>query len=652
MMGNIEKKNGSDAEETSVFFSYSRVDQQQALPIIAAIERAGYKVWWDGMLEGGTSFLETTEEALESAKAVVVLWSQTSITSHWVRDEAMSGRVRERLIPLSLDGTVPPLGFRQVQVIDFENWVDSDQAPVVRELHRVLAGLHGRTPRKQAPLTTPKKRFVSRRMVLVGASGLGGAALAGMAGLALTGQFPFGQARIHGNSIAVLPFQNLGRDTDTNYIATGLSSEIRDYLAQNKSLRVVARSSSQAIAKQALSAKAMAKRLGVAHLFGGNIRVTKNTIRVTAELIDAKTGFSSWSKEFIHSADDILSVRTSITEALIPILTTQKGNRRFDPKDGGTQNPAAFNEYLKGTALFNATVDKEVIGQALNHINIAIRLDPNFGTAYAKKAQILLWLGTTSADSATAQAYFKSAITAAKLSVSFSPNLARAHSTLGYVLVAGQLDIQSAQIPYNKSMELGYGDATVLARYATYMSVISKNEEAIVAVKRAVELDPLNASIHQTSGLIYYAARQYEEAIISTRRALEISPKFANSYAQIGMSMINLERIEEGLNACAAETNPMERLPCIAIGQKKLGNNAAAEAALDDLINRYGDAGMYQQVQILSAWGDLDKAMEKLLKAVELRDSGLTFAGFDPTLDPLRERDDFLNVLAQIGLKG
>ena len=104
--------------QASVFVSYSRGDQKRAMPVIAGLEKAGFRVWWDGLLEGGDTFLPTTEAALEGADAVVVIWSKTSVASHWVRDEATVGRDRRRLVPLSLDGSEAPLGFRQFQLID------------------------------------------------------------------------------------------------------------------------------------------------------------------------------------------------------------------------------------------------------------------------------------------------------------------------------------------------------------------------------------------------------------------------------------------------------------------------------------------------------------------------------------------------------
>ena len=96
----------------SVFLSYSRTDLERARPVIALLEAAGFDLWWDGRLEGGENYLATTEDRLESADCVAVLWSQTSVASHWVRDEAQRGRERGCLVPLSLDGTMAPLLMR------------------------------------------------------------------------------------------------------------------------------------------------------------------------------------------------------------------------------------------------------------------------------------------------------------------------------------------------------------------------------------------------------------------------------------------------------------------------------------------------------------------------------------------------------------
>ena len=110
------------AQNPRLFLSYKRADIARARPIIARLEQAGFDVWWDGLIEGGDHYLPTTEAALEGADCVVVLWSNISVDSTWVRDEAQRGRERGRLVPVSLDGTMSPLGFRQLQLIDISSW--------------------------------------------------------------------------------------------------------------------------------------------------------------------------------------------------------------------------------------------------------------------------------------------------------------------------------------------------------------------------------------------------------------------------------------------------------------------------------------------------------------------------------------------------
>ena len=103
---------------TSVFLSYDREDVGNARRLAAALERCGHDVWWDRHIRGGAEFSDEIDRALAAADAVVVIWSQRSIASAWVRDEATAGRDRGRLLPVKIDDCSPPLGFRQYQTID------------------------------------------------------------------------------------------------------------------------------------------------------------------------------------------------------------------------------------------------------------------------------------------------------------------------------------------------------------------------------------------------------------------------------------------------------------------------------------------------------------------------------------------------------
>jgi hypothetical protein len=149
-------------ERLTIFLSYARADRQRAEKLAHALDLAGFEVWWDALIEGGAAFANSIREALDAADAVIVLWSRSSIDSDWVRDEAAQGRDRRRLVPLSLDGSEPPLGFRQYHAIDLRKWRGKADAPEMVMVARAIAAATGQ-PR---PSVRSSAKPISRRSVL------------------------------------------------------------------------------------------------------------------------------------------------------------------------------------------------------------------------------------------------------------------------------------------------------------------------------------------------------------------------------------------------------------------------------------------------------------------------------------------------------
>ena len=134
---------------TGVFLSYARDDTPKARQIAAALEKAGHSVWWDLHVRGGSQFSKVIEEALKAADVVVVLWSERSVESPWVRDEAATGRDRGRLVPVAIDKTEPPLGFRQFQTIDISAWKGRGTVPCLPEILHSIDGALGEEGKKR-----------------------------------------------------------------------------------------------------------------------------------------------------------------------------------------------------------------------------------------------------------------------------------------------------------------------------------------------------------------------------------------------------------------------------------------------------------------------------------------------------------------------
>lgn len=149
-----------------VFVSYARADEKQAKAVIRCIDKAGFLVWWDALIPSGERFGAKIAEALEGAGAIVVLWSSHSIDSNWVQDEAGWGRDHHRLVPISIDGSDPPLGFRQLQCVDLSKGGARANNPEMQRALRAIADMLNQ-PAPVLPAPIEREARIDRRTALV-----------------------------------------------------------------------------------------------------------------------------------------------------------------------------------------------------------------------------------------------------------------------------------------------------------------------------------------------------------------------------------------------------------------------------------------------------------------------------------------------------
>jgi len=633
----------------TVFLSYARADQKQAAKLAEALEAAGLKVWWDTMIEGGAVFSKSIEAALSSSDAVIVGWSRTSVESDWVLDEAAKGRDFRKLVPVSFDGTAPPLGFGQYHSIDLSRWHGNADGAEIAGLIRAIASVTSKDiparPRPARGMSPPT--FVTRRALLVSTSGL---AIAGVAGLiAWRRGLIGGSVQPSGNSVAVLPFENLSGDADQAYFSDGLSEEVRATLARNIMLLVMAETSSGKFRDRKDDAKTIAATLGVAFLLDGSVRRSGEVVRVAADLIDGATGFSRWSRTFDRSMRDIFAVQSEIADAVASALAAQVTAADAPVSSGGTTNIAAYDDYLRGRALYDLSSDEAAERAALARFDAAIAADPGYAAAHAARARSLTAIANQYGEVGQQDELYAAAIASAQRAIDLAPKFADAHSTLGLVLFQGRLDAHAAREPFENSRLLGAGDANVLARYSLYSARTGRKHEAADAMRRALVLDPLNPLIHRAAGAIQYAARKYADSIPPAERALSMNPKMSRAHAAIGDALLMLGRSSEARAAYALEPAQDVSLTGIAIVEWKLGNKEASRAAMTRLVADLGERVLYQQGQILAQWGESADALAKLERAHVMGDSGLIYARNDPLLDGLRNEPRFARLLASIG---
>jgi TolB-like protein/Tfp pilus assembly protein PilF len=638
-----DSREPGEIERPSLFLSYARADRVIAEKLGKALSANGFEVWWDALIEGGAVFTNSIETALDAADAVIVVWSKTSVQSDWVRDEAGRGRDRKRLVPVTIDGSDPPLGFRQYHTINLSKWRGKATS---RDFVQLAQSITAATRQQVQQQHSSQSPAIGRRGILV--AGIGATAIAASGGLFAWTSGLIGGGKPASSSIAVLPFKNLSGDTSQLYFSDGLTEEVRSALARNNALQVLASTSSETARDHKKDAKDIAKQLGVAFLLEGSVRRAGDIVRISAELTDGKTGFSKWSNTFDRKMTDIFSVQSEIAQTVLKALVATMAVA--SPAAGGTSSVAAYEAFLKGRALFYNGGDEASDRAALALFDTALAADPKFADAYAARARSLSVIAAEHAKGSELHALHRAALEAAQRAVELAPDLAAGHLALGNAIFNGQLNVAGARPSYEKAYELGRGDANLVLQYALYCARSGRPEEAKDAVERSITLDPLNARTYRAAGSIAYASRRYQQAIPQLKHALSIKPKLSNAYFYIGNCLYLMGQFAEARAAFAAEPQAMFRYYGLAIVERKLGNDAAAKKAMLQLVTEVGDSAMYQQAEVLAQWGETGAALTALERARLIGDPGLTYLGVDPMIDPLRKEPRFIALLKALNI--
>ena len=631
----------AERREGHVFVSYARGDRAWAEAIIAALEQAGIAVWWDAMIPGGKRFSGRIAEALDKASAVMVLWSANSAGSDWVQDEAGVGRDKHILVPVTVDGTLPPLGFRQIQTIDIHKSGPRPNSPEIAAAVAAVEDILGREPSTPVPRQTFRGPRVDRRVAIAGGAGL--LALGGLGILRLTG----GADR---SSIAVLPFDNLSGDPQQRYLSDGLAAELRARLSRDPDIKVVGQASSNAVAEGKDRGPTIARKLGVANLLDGNLRAAEGEVRIAIELIDGSTGFSKWSQSFDRPIANLLQLQEEVANAVVgELLPRLLGVRPEDrARSGQTTNPGAFDLYLHGKEAFESQADESSDRAALAAFEAAVARDPDFAAAQAAKSRALAVIANQYEQSAGRRRLYDQAVIAARKAIAAAPDYPDGYAALGYALFYGKLDIAAADEPYRKAESLGSGSADVLGLCALYRARRRQFGAANPAIEQALSLDPLNAALVKRQGRILFAGGNYPAALAAAQRSIGLNPEISGSLGDIGNAQVMLGQYPEALRSFTAETMSLLALPGQAIVAFRIGDRAAARKWLDRLVAAEGDNGLYQQAQVLAQFGDTAAALDRLDQALAQQDSGLSALYSDPFLDPLQNEPRFKALLAKL----
>ena len=348
-------------------------------------------------------------------------------------------------------------------------------------------------------------------------------------------------------SIAVLPFRNLSNDTSQLYFSDGIVEAILDHLFKVGELKVISSTSTKRYRNTELPIKEIAKELGVASILEGSVQKIGNNIRITAQLIEAKTDVPLWSETYDRDISDIFAIQTEVAQNVAQEL---KATLTSEEKEliikNHTQNPEAYNLYLQGRFFWNKRT-AEGLKKSVEYFEKSIEKDSAYALAYAGMADaycILAWWGWIPRSDGYAKAK-EFALRALEI----DKNLAEAHTILGDILCWSEWKWEDAIKELKLATELNPNYATAHQYYSEILDIIGKNDEARVQINIAAGLDPLSAAISGTSALYYYNEHKFKESLDVCRKTMEINPDYNGVYWTSFDAYI---KIGENLNA--AET--------------------------------------------------------------------------------------------------
>jgi TolB-like protein/Tfp pilus assembly protein PilF len=455
-------------------------------------------------------------------------------------------------------------------------------------------------------------------------------------------------AAIADKSIAVLPLVNESGDPGNEYFSDGLSEELIAALARIDGLKVIGRSSSFRFKGKGEDNKAIGEQLGVATLLEGTVRRQNDRVRIVAGLVNAADGLELWSQTYDRELKDIFAVQSEIAQAVADSLKVKllgadaKGGLRMS-----TTSMGAHNAYLQGHAYLELR-NVEGFRRALGFFDEAIRLDPNYALAYAERAETWSWLADqTGEEMASRRA---SGRRDAEMAVKLNPDLAEAHTALGWVRYFDEWKFSDAVSELRRAEQLAPGSAKPKTVLAQVLDSTGQTQAAHAIALQAVDLEPLYFYAHSILARNLLHAGEFDAAEAEARKAAELQPGAARSHVdQVVVAVLRGDG-EGALREAQLEPADTYRRFALALAHQVRGDSAAADAALAEVIAKDSDAASYQIAEIYALRGETDSAFQWLQRCYDVRDTGLLSILIDPLLRGLHSDPRFAAMLGKLGL--
>lgn len=570
-----------------------------------------------------------------------------------LHDEPMApSRVRAN-VPQALDALVKRL-LRKRREERFQSSAD-----VAAALDATVTGTPARAPSRGAALA----RRWTRPIMVAGVLGIvtlggtlalvpgwRGAVVSSLGGMAAV---PARQAgldpTVDPRSVAVLPFVDMSPQGDQAYFSDGITEEILNALAQLPELRVPARTSSFSFKRSRLPVRDIARQLGVASVLEGSVRKDGDIVRITAQLIDARSDRHLWSRTFDRKLEDVFAVQSEIAHTVAEALTVRLGDKGTVGTASRVPNAQAHDLYLQGRFHWNRRSGDD-LRRAIQYFEDATRADSAYAGAYAGLALAYAVLPLSDAGSPLMPA-LRNAEDAAARAIALDPSAAEAHAALGYAY-HWEWRWADAERALRRATELDPTNATARQWYGEHLVQMGRARDAEAELRRAVMLDPLSPIANVNLGLVLLLGGQVHQAIAQLEQTSRMDPSFWIPLLLLHRAYLLVGRTEESATAGRrfAEmtgAGKPEDLVTLARGVGSSSGRGAALAVLADW-----ETAPRPQWPVIAMYytllGEHDQAIDALEHGLAARAPMMTGSKVAPWLDPLRGEPRFQRILRRM----
>lgn len=463
-------------------------------------------------------------------------------------------------------------------------------------------------------------------------------------------------------SVAVLPFSNLSDDAANEVFADGLATELLSVLARIPGLRVASRTSAFAFKSHTIDLPAIARRLNVAAILEGSVRKAGQRVRVTTQLVHARSDSPLWSQTYDRDLQDIFAVQDDIARSVVRELRGALLGRAADEASearvehlvlaanrGRTANARAHQLYLQGRFLIDRHVSDDT-ATGISYCRQALAIDPDCALAWAGLSRAYSnqaswgWAPLAESNERSREA--------ANRAIELEPDLPEAHAELGWVRMTFDWDWPGAEQSYRRALAAGSGHCSIVVGASLLADNLGRNVEALALARRAVEVDPLSYLAQGNLALRCLNGGLLEEAQRSAETAIGLHPQGALLHWVLGTILLERGRPDDALRSFDREGVAALRLQGHAMAHGAAGRAAQAQAALDELIRIGADDSAFQIGEALAYLGDADRAFDWLERAREQRDAGVSQIQSGPLLRKLQRDARWQPFLQTLGFTG